>query len=144
MWSVTPAFGEKGGKRGTAAPPPEQHPCYQALQGGMFALKCRLSPPQIPTLATCPRLMPTALGTAFHQVTYRPGSRLQEPLALDKSQALPFHFSLCLFFSYRLCLKSLSTAIYLPRETTEAQICCIQVVKGLDFLTVRNGTSGVK
>lgn len=55
-----------------------------------------------------------------------------------------FSFLTVHFFCHPLCLKTLSAAINLPRENTEAQIACIEVVKGLGFLTLRNGSRGVE
>lgn len=130
---------EKEGGKGLQHLPQSNSSAARHCKRGCL-LCSRPTSSQIPSLETV--LM--APGMAFHPVTSRPGSRSQGLPALGKSQVLPFHFLTVHFFCRPLCLKSLSAAINLPRENTEAQISCIEVVKGLGFLTLRNGSRGVE
>lgn len=70
---VTPGFGDKG-EKGAAASPPEQNPGARHWKEGCLPWSASSALPKSPLWYVSGGLVPTALGTAFHQVTYRPGS----------------------------------------------------------------------
>lgn len=115
--------GKRGGKVGNGVSPRES-----ALLAGTERVLPK-SPPWIQS----------SWHQEFHQLTSKPGSHSQ-----GQGPGASFSFFTLHFFCHPLCLKSLSAAVNLPRETREAQISCIEVVRGLGFLTLGNGSRGME
>lgn len=107
-------WGEKG-EKGAAVSPPVPHPCCQAPSEW-----CSPSPnPHLGAMSDA-----CGIGDSISSGNLQTWLTLAGATWSGKVSGASFPFLIAFFFPYPLCLKSLSTAIYLPRKTTEAQICC--------------------